>query len=269
MVYPAGGIKWEIDISNGRLIDDEQTLASLRAKDHTQVLLRLAYGHRYEWATDDRPQVAVFTTEDANLSVGQIGSGSFDPYLGEDGHGRGLIRDAKLCPFLYEGIIPTKPGPESVKRPFLGYELAPSSVPYIALRKWPRHRDFLHPWSTAPGNDTKFYAYSRVLPITWAKIDEIPLRYTYFGMLIPSVLHELEVQLRVQSLAEDLLADLGISNHHLLREATSARSAQEPVDYERIEFLGDSLLKTSTAINMAALRKSISINSKAACAELY
>jgi len=258
VVYPEGGKEWRINIGKG-LLCPELTLDDLKAKDHTQVLISLAYGHRYKWPTDYRLPVAAFAAKNASISHGQIGSRSFDPGLGTDGHASSLIRDSDSRPFIYEDIIPSKLQRESTEHQIDSDELAPSSVPCVALRKLTRRRDFLHPCTTAPGNGPALS--SRVLPITEVKVDDIPLRHAYFGMLVPSILHELEVQLRVKALSEDgnSLADLDISDPHLVRTATSAMSAHEPTNYERIGFLGVSILKTATAINMAALRMSISI----------
>jgi hypothetical protein len=85
--------------------------------------------------------------------------------------------------------------------------------------------------------------------------DAITTNHVEFGMLIPSILHEMEVILITQHLRDNLLNSTGISNPELIRAAISARSSNEPFQYERLEFLGDSILKYCAAVLAAALRK--------------
>jgi len=74
-------------------------------------------------------------------------------------------------------------------------------------------------------------------------------------MMIPSIIHELEVMLTAKTLAGTILNRVGISDLRLVREAISARSASEPVNYERLEFLGDSILKYCSSVQAASDRK--------------
>lgn len=86
-------------------------------------------------------------------------------------------------------------------------------------------------------------------------MDTIPLKFAQFGMLIPSILHELEVTMIAKQLSSTLLEKINITRLRLVREAISSRSAAEPVNYERLEFLGDSILKYCAAIQVSAIRK--------------
>ncbi|CAI4217314.1 unnamed protein product [Parascedosporium putredinis] len=68
------------------------------------------------------------------------------------------------------------------------------------------------------------------------------------------IIHELEVQLLAAILStETELAHVKISDVQLVREAISTPSAGEPFHYERLEFLGDSILKWCATLNVAAL----------------
>ena len=100
---------------------------------------------------------------------------------------------------------------------------------------------------------TKPYHY--VLPVTGAKIDEIPVRHAHFGKLIPCIMHELEVQLLAVTMSNALSLGVHISDIELIRTAISPRSSNESVNYERIELLGDSVLKACATLNVAALCK--------------
>ncbi|KAK2020732.1 hypothetical protein LX32DRAFT_733862 [Colletotrichum zoysiae] len=158
-------------------------------------------------------------------------------------------------PFKKRAVSPGhKPAPQSVQKTFYEFEMAPEDVPYIALKKWSRRSDFLHRPQSDPGQSpSSSKPYSRVYPMPWAKVDTIPAKYAQFGVLIPSILHRIETHLVARELSLGLLRPLAISDLSLLLTAISTGSAAEPTNYERIEFLGDSILKFSATINVAAL----------------
>jgi hypothetical protein len=85
----------------------------------------------------------------------------------------------------------------------------------------------------------------------WAMVDTVPATHAMFGMIIPTIIHELGVMLMAKELATTVLEPVGISDWGLVREAICARSANEPMNYERLEFLGDSILKLCTCIQAA------------------
>src|SRR5205814_10644920 len=109
--------------------------------DDTAVLLALAFRHRFEARAQQ--QVVRFVARGASLSIGQIGAADFDDAnLG--GQLPILVRDASGYPYVFDGLLSSKPPADSVQYLFHGFEAAPSDIPYLALRKWPRRADFLH-----------------------------------------------------------------------------------------------------------------------------
>ncbi|KAI8154629.1 Dicer-like protein 2 [Colletotrichum sp. SAR 10_65] len=220
--------------------------------DHTAVLLALPYGHR--WLSSPLQQVIRFSAVGAELSLDGIGTKHFVPGEMSAHDLTCFIRDDTGCPYLYEGIIDNKPTPDLVSKTFYGFEKAPQDVPYLTLTKWSRRSDFLHrpqsDPSQAPSNPKP---YSRVYPVPMAKVDAIPAKYAHFGVLIPSILHRIETCLVAKELSTTLLRPLAIDDWSLVHTAISAGSAAEPTNYERLEFLGDSILKFSATINVAAL----------------
>jgi dsRNA-specific ribonuclease len=86
----------------------------------------------------------------------------------------------------------------------------------------------------------------------------VPKRVVKVGMLIPSIIHEIGVQLIASELSTTLLQPVSVNDLQLVLEAISSRSAHEPVDYERLEFLGDSILKYCTVVQAYAERKFVS-----------
>ncbi|KAK2047429.1 RNase3 domain-containing protein [Colletotrichum somersetense] len=225
----------------------------LTGKDDTAVLLALPYSHR--WMPTDAQQVVRFSVADgADLSITQIGVNQFVQGQMSAHDLTCFIRDQSGCPHTYDGIIAHKPAPQSVQKTFYEFETAPEDVPYIALKKWSRRSDFLHRPQSDPGQSpSSSKPYNRVYPMPWAKVDTIPAKYAQFGVLIPSILHRIETHLVARELSLGLLRPLAISDPSLLLTAISTGSAAEPTNYERIEFLGDSILKFSATINVAAL----------------
>jgi superfamily II DNA or RNA helicase len=221
--------------------------------DHTPTLLALPFAHR--WAIESKHQVIRVFVQGHSIYLQGIGGGSFDLTNSDDADGKFLIRDEANKPFHYLGLLPSKPMIESVQNPFFDYENAPSDVPYLIIKKWTKRSDFLHPVppNAIPAAATK--PYPQVVPLPWATVDTIPLKFAQFGMLIPSILHELEVTMIAKQLSSTLLEKINITRLRLVREAISSRSAAEPVNYERLEFLGDSILKYCAAIQVSAIRK--------------
>ncbi|KOS19156.1 Dicer-like protein 2 [Escovopsis weberi] len=240
--------RWELRISEGMplLHVDLNSIP-----DHTSTLLALHFAHR--WPVDhQRNHVIRVFAPNTVLSMDQIGAGALDPDSEDIKQGRYLIRDPRsnFSPFLYQNLIPSKPLISDVKKRWdFDWDNAPSDVPYLSLSPWTKRTDFLHPMiGDASKEMPSSKQYAAVLPLTWATVDTISVRYTQFGMLIPSLLHKLEVMLVAKELAKTLLEPVEISNLDLVLEAICAPGAGEPVCYEKLEFLGDSILKFCTSI---------------------
>ncbi|KAK1481398.1 RNase3 domain-containing protein [Colletotrichum cuscutae] len=240
-------VTWSIEFGHQLPID------KLTGNDDTAVLLALPYGHR--WVSADLQQIVRFSAVGAgDMSVDQIGVKGFVPGAMSDYDLTCFIRDQTGSPYLYDNVIPRKPAPETVQKMFYEFEKAPEDEPYLALKKWSRRSDFLHrPQSDPSHGPATIKPYNRVYPMSWAKVDNIPAKYAQFGVLIPSILHRIETYLVARELSMGVLRPLAISDPSLVVTAISAGSACEPTNYERIEFLGDSILKFSATINVAAL----------------
>lgn len=221
--------------------------------DHTSTLLALPYSHR--WSVEDKQHVIRISSKRSSLPMHDIAGKSFNPTDSSDIGENYLVRDESNSPFHYLGLLPSKPVIENVQSSIFDYDKAPSDVPYVVVKRWTKRSDFLHPVlsEATPAATTK--PYPRVIPLPWARVDRIPLKFAQFGMLIPSLIHELEVTLIAKELSNTLLKTINITELGLVREAISSRSAVEPLNYERLEFLGDSILKYCAAIQVSAIRK--------------
>ena len=83
-------------------------------------------------------------------------------------------------------------------------------------------------------------------------IDKLPFVYSQFALLIPSILHRVEANMIAENLCKDVLPSVKFSSLSVVLTAISTTAAQEPTNYQRLEFLGDSILKTFTSITLLA-----------------
>lgn len=251
MIHRTTGVVWTLQMSAGRKLSDDEEVP-----DHTFALLACVFGHR--WTVLDKPQVIQICVRGSNgpedISQAQIGARAFDPE--KDQNQQYMIRDITGLAFMFQELLPWKPPVSLVSHIFEDYELAPENEPYISLAPWTKRADLLHP-DPNPTAKTSTKPYNWILPQNSVMVDDIPIRHVQFGMLIPPVVHELEVMLTVKHLTENLLEPIGFSNTQLVREAISSRASQEPYEYERLENLGDSILKYAAAIQAISARKSI------------
>ncbi|KAH6949901.1 hypothetical protein DER45DRAFT_494835 [Fusarium avenaceum] len=240
-IHPGDGSTWSVRcVAVKKISHDEST----SLPDHTSALLAMNFGHR--WPVEDCSHVVKVIHEKKDLSREDIGALPFHGREEAAAERRILVRDLQKSPFHYVKTIPFKPAIEQVQHPFYEYDAAPEEQ-YLVVEQWSRRSDLLH---LNKGGATKISSkpYGRVVPISWATVDGVPRRVVKFGMLIPCIIHELEVQLIASELSSTLLEPVGISDMQLVLEAISSRSAAEPVDYERLELLGDSILKFCTVI---------------------
>ena len=220
--------------------------------DHTTTLLSLAYGHR--WKVDSMKQVVLFKARDLDINQTQPESVLLT-LQGYTDDSVGLVRDTQNYghPYLLHSWPSTKPPVQSMQAPHKDYESFPDNQTFVALKKWSRRSDFLHPVVTDPSSISR--EYFSVLPQWQLEADIVPTSYSQFGLLIPSILHKLEVQLVVEELCATILEGMGISNRELIRTAISTSASREQDDYQKLEFLGDSILKFLVSVFLASTSK--------------
>lgn len=123
--------------------------------------------------------------------------------------------------------------------------------PGIVLTAFPKRRDFLHPVPERQGVNVAYTA-EETFAIAECKVDNIPFSHALFAAFTPSVIHRLDIELLVQDLQATVLRDIGIKDTSLVLEAISAASSGEPVDYNRLEYLGDTVLKFCVHLQVTA-----------------
>jgi hypothetical protein len=226
-----------------------------QVRDHTSVLLALNFRHRQ--LKDEAQNVVLFASRADTLTIDMVGGAAITSSPNLDC----LVRDEAGLPAILETVLRGKPARDQVQKVWKGYtghpgfEEAPDTVPWIAIRKWPRRVDFLHrPGETDHSNGLTAHQYYRAYPAEWYKADTASRSHAGFGLLIPSILHHVKVRIIAQTLSTTLLGSIAVSDQSLILTAISAGAANEPVNYERLEILGDTVLKLFASLTVAAIR---------------
>lgn len=251
---------FEVEISPGRplgpLLDRRAMYANC-----TALILNSIYNHRMERDSTDFPCLFVPTTAE-NLQTWMAtvcGSDGAQVLLDCDPDPRhvGLIRDLArngLAHFFHG--IETVPR-NSLDEPFTHANLekrvedASEDEVFIRVMKIPKRSDFLHEIANVELPKDGAGKYQR-LPVDKCKVDRLPFEFSQFAMLIPSIMHEAELYLAADFCRSSLLSSVQINDLSLIVTATAASVAREQTDYQRMEFLGDSMLKYYTSLTLMA-----------------
>ncbi|KAH6848305.1 hypothetical protein B0I37DRAFT_398087 [Chaetomium sp. MPI-CAGE-AT-0009] len=236
-------------------MDSDTPMSNVAAEnqtDHTSTLFAMAFGHR--WRVEEKQLPVRFTCLDRDIRFEDIASEAISTELMGKKSSTYLVRDLanQNHPYFYLGWIPNKPAAELIGKPERGFEEAPEDSAYVVVKGWPKKSGAFRPLhqNSAPKPSSK--PYPRVLPADQIRVDRVPAVYAHVGMMIPAVTHALEAHLVAKDLLESRLEQTGITDLSLVVTAITTSAARGPTDYERIEFLGDSILKFCTTINCSA-----------------
>ncbi|KAF2752837.1 ribonuclease III [Pseudovirgaria hyperparasitica] len=133
-----------------------------------------------------------------------------------------------------------------------GDEQSQGSKEYVLkVNKFPKRKDFLH---QVDAREKQNSAYTAVLELELADsvIEMLPADLVTAVTFAPCVLHRLEVYMVAQNLSAGIFAHVGFTDVHLVLTALCATSAREHVNYQRMEYLGDALLKFASSIRLMA-----------------
>ena len=128
----------------------------------------------------------------------------------------------------------------------------------LAIVPLPRRRNFLQPpvpVATTSSSESQTSRNSTggpnmVIPAQGATLDNLNSDAVCLSILLPSLFHHLRKTLLAWHLSEQILASVSLGNMALLVEALSAPCAGEPVNYQRLEFIGDSVLKFLVSVQL-------------------
>ncbi|KAI1093420.1 hypothetical protein F5B19DRAFT_501244 [Rostrohypoxylon terebratum] len=129
----------------------------------------------------------------------------------------------------------------------------PPDVPWLMLKKLTRRKNFLSPIHAGESTSSKEAKRGpRRKPVHHCRMDGIHASNVYFGVLIPSIMHKVEICLVANELRNTLLKDVGYSDLSLVSIAINSPGTGEGTNYERIEFLGDMILKMFATATVTA-----------------
>ncbi|KAK3371219.1 hypothetical protein B0T24DRAFT_628118 [Lasiosphaeria ovina] len=218
-------------------------------------LLEMAFGHR--WPVENKQYPIRLVSLERDLSVEDVGAKDFGVGLAENLLATNLLRVPldRNHPFFFLDHLPAKPPAALVKRLQADFDSLPEDVPYVVVKDWPRKAGWFHANNNPvlhPNQPPSTKPYPRVLPADQVKVDDVPAVYSQVGMMIPAITHALEIHLVAADLLESRLEQTGITDLSLVVTAITASASRGLGDYERIEFLGDSILKFCTTIDCTA-----------------
>ncbi|KAK3946412.1 dicer-like protein 2 [Diplogelasinospora grovesii] len=254
-IYWDDGLTWAVEMDSAMQTSARHgsDTASSRV-DHSSAMLVMAYGHRFPVSAEKQYPVRLVSLTHHDLSVQDIGTHQFSREMVPDLVPTRLLRDPVNAdhPYCYVDWIPAKPPKEMVLRPSHDFSLFPDDVPHLVVKTWPKRAGLFRPVYRAVATTTSEKPYPRVIPMDRARVDNVPAYFSYIGMLIPAVTRALESGLIAADLWTNRLEKIGITDLSLVTTAITAASARQPTDYERLEFLGDTILKFCTATNVTA-----------------
>jgi len=228
----------------------------------TTLLLRSVFKGRIE--EDQNDYIAVFGPSNdhdlqgwtRNYQGAQKADMLLDKGLPRDG--TGIVRDLlhNGTPHIFHGVEYLQPrlAVDQLDGAMLSSEEIESTEmkAYLRVKRFPKRTDFLHPISTR--NIDKVGPGITYLLASESEMDNLPFIYSQFALFIPPLLHVVEINMLTEHLCINVLPTVQFNDLQLVLTAISASAAQEPTNYQRLEFLGDSILKYLTSLTLISTR---------------
>jgi dsRNA-specific ribonuclease len=124
---------------------------------------------------------------------------------------------------------------------------------FLTAVRFPKRRDFLHPVFES---ENKNEAYTRTESLASAScvVDNLPVSYSILASLFPSIVYKLEVYMVANILRTTLLksVDIAVSDLPVIVLALTSSAVDDKKNYQRLEFLGDCILKFITSLHLMA-----------------
>lgn len=137
---------------------------------------------------------------------------------------------------------------QSVQEPEIEEEIEEQI--FVKARKLPKRADFLH--AIQLQDRKKLELSSTLLRASECTVDKLPFIYSQFALFVPSIMHRVEINMIAEDLCRNLLPSVNFSDLSLVITAISTTASQESTNYQRLEFLGDSILKTMVSLTLLA-----------------
>lgn len=188
--------------------------------------------------------------------------GQLETWLQENnGHSSALEAYSRETNPVVMGIVRdnSKYGEPLVFKRWVADPSGVSSMVELECDRFPRRRNFLLPNTLAhtqlAGPDetdmvTPNASKVRIVPASKCTVDKLPFEKAIFGLFISLIVDRLEAALLANKLRDSILTEVGFQSTHHIITAVTAPSAQVLTDYQRYEFLGDSVLKFTVSCQM-------------------
>jgi len=218
----------------------------LRANEATHVLLSSIFGTRMDKYKLDSPALFMPARQEHCTAYFETVSGQYPATDLLTEHKNiadvGLITARDGRRYVFHGVELRIP--EQVED-----EFAPTQpVPHLRCRLMAKRADFLHPvMGPPPSGTTSGY----LLPQN-CSFSRMPLKYVNFGRMVPCIMYHIGRTMVVHELEKGLLKSIGFDANHALRMATTTSASRAGYDYQRLEFLGDAVLKMMTTVTLMA-----------------
>lgn len=251
---------FEVEISPGQPLGPLLDRRALYA-NCTALVLNSIYHHRMESDRTDFPCLFVPSiNEDLQTWMTAVcGSNTAKVLLGSepDPCHVGLIRDLERngLAHIFHGIeiVPRSSldDPFTYADPEMRAKDESEDEVFIKVMRIPKRADFLHEIANVETLKDRVGKHQR-LAVDKCRVDRLPFQFSQFAMLVPSIMHEVELYLAADFCRSSLLSSVQINDLSLIVTATAASVAREQTDYQRMEFLGDSMLKYYTSLTLMA-----------------
>ncbi|ORY11643.1 dicer-like protein 2 [Clohesyomyces aquaticus] len=127
------------------------------------------------------------------------------------------------------------------------------NLPQLEVIRMPKRRDFLHAVSE---QNTENEAYTKIEVLNPADcvVDSLPVAYSVFALFIPSIVHRYELYMLAETLRTTILrpVEFHSSDLSMIISAVTSSNTGEEDNYQRLEFLGDCILKYLASVHVMA-----------------
>lgn len=238
----------EVTIGESRCLGADRDIVE-RGKQSTYALLSSSFGTRMKEGLAEFPYLLVPKEKgDWDTSKDGVLVNALDAYRESGPTTDVIINDEtqnNLSYIIRRWRTDIKPleDPGIVER--YGKKAINPDQPVIEAIKITKRRDFLHPESNQTSSETILF----LLP-QYCTFSKIPWRFSQLALFLPGIIHRIGIFLIASNLQRTLLAPVDIKSTSLIVISICASAAREPMDYQRFEFLGDSVMKFLTSVNL-------------------
>lgn len=238
----------EVTIGESRCLGVDRDIVE-RGKQMTYTLLSSTFGTRMKEGSTEFPYLFVPKEEgDWDTSKDGVQVNALDAYR-ESGPTTDVIVNEESQSNLYYTIRRWRTDIKPMEDPGIVERYGKKSInpdqPVIEVVKITKRRDFLHPEANQTSSETTIL----LLP-QYCTIAKIPWRFSQLALFLPGIINRIGIFLIASNLQRTLLAPVDIKSTSLVVISLCASAAREAMDYQRFEFLGDSVMKFLTSVNL-------------------